>query len=381
LNSLTPESMNSLTAWFRLRSVPGVGNYLFKRLMDRFDSPEGVFQSSIDALQSVDGISRRLAAAIKGHPLTSAVKKELALIARSDYSIITMNDPGFPGLLLEIPDPPPFLYVYGDLGNGVRNIAVVGSRSATDYGRVTAQKLCSEMASAGFTIVSGLALGIDTAAHQGALAAGGRTIAVLGTGLEQVYPAANRHLCHQIAKSGAVITELPLKAGPDAQHFPVRNRIISGISLGTVVVEAARKSGSLITARLAAEQNREVFAVPGNVNSAKSVGTHFLIKQGAKLVETVDDIFEEFPQAVTHPTAASSTAGTEWRQGPPLSSEEQRVLSALGPYPIHIDALVRNLDTEPGKLSAVLMQMELKGLVEQTPGKMFAIAIRYPQQR
>ncbi|AQV03017.2 DNA-processing protein DprA [Desulfococcus multivorans] len=373
LDPLASESLNSLTAWFRLRSVPGVGNYLFKRLVDRFGSPDEVFQAAIEVLQSVDGVSRRLAVAIKAHPLTEAVKKELALLKRSAYSIITMNDPDYPGLLLEIPDPPPFLYVYGDLGDGMHNIAVVGSRSATAYGRATARKLCSEIASAGFTVVSGLALGIDTAAHEGALAAGGKTIAVLGTGLDQVYPAANRHLCHQIARSGAVITEFPLKAGPDAHHFPVRNRIISGISLGTVVVEAARKSGSLITARLAAEQNREVFAVPGSVHSTKSVGTHFLIKQGAKLVETVDDIFEEFPTAVTHATAGSSTLGTERSQDPLLSAEERRVISALGPYPIHIDALVRSLDMDAGKLSAVLMQMELKGLVVQAPGKMFLI--------
>lgn len=347
--------------------------------MDRFQAPDRVFQASHEELLAVDGVTGRLAAAIKGHPLTDAVKKELALIDRSDYSIITMTDPDYPGLLIEIPDPPPFLYVYGRLGDCSRNIAVVGSRNATAYGRFTAERLCSEMAAAGMAIVSGMALGIDTAAHKGALAAGGKTIAVLGTGLERVYPAVNQDLFHRIAESGAVITEFPLKAGPDAHHFPVRNRIISGISLGTIVVEAARKSGSLITARLAAEQNREVFAVPGNVHSAKSAGTHLLIKQGAKLVETVADVFEELPHAVTShmarnqiPPEAVLPVGTP--EGlPPLSADEQQVMSALGPYPVHIDVLVRSLGVDPGALSAILMRMELKGIVAQTPGKMFSI--------
>lgn len=348
--------------------------------MDRFQAPDRVFQASHGELLAVDGVTGRLAAAIKGHPLTDAVKKELALIDRSDYSIITMTDPDYPGLLIEIPDPPPFLYVYGRLGDCSRNIAVVGSRNATAYGRFTAERLCSEMAAAGMAIVSGMALGIDTAAHKGALAASGKTIAVLGTGLERVYPAANRDLFHRIAESGAVITEFPLKAGPDAHHFPVRNRIISGISLGTIVVEAARKSGSLITARLAAEQNREVFAVPGNVHSAKSAGTHLLIKQGAKLVETMADVFEELPHAVTShmarnqiPPEAVLPVGAPKGLPPTLSADEQQVMSALGPYPVHIDVLVRSLGADPGALSALLMRMELKGIVAQAPGKMFFI--------
>lgn len=373
------ESISRLEPWFRLRSVPGVGNLLFRRLMDRFQTPDRVFASSSGELASVEGVSDRLAAAIHGQPVTDAVRKELAEIGRSDYSVVTMNDPGYPDLLLRIPDPPPFLYVHGALGDCSRCIAVVGARSATAYGRYTAEKLCREMTGAGITIVSGLARGIDTAAHRGALAAGGRTIAVLGTGLSRIYPEANRELVRRIAASGAVITEFPLNAGPDPHHFPVRNRIISGISLGTVVVEAARKSGSLITARLAAEQNREVFAVPGNVHSAKSAGTHYLIKQGAKLVETAADIFEELPEDVrrrlAHHLEGSETdpTGRPRREAPPLTPEEARVAAALGPYPVHIDLLVRSLGMDPGALSALLMRMELKGAVVQTPGKMFSI--------
>lgn len=347
--------------------------------MDRFQSPERVLAASSEALASVEGVSERLAAAIQGQPLTNAVQKELEEIGRSDYSVVTMNDPGYPDLLLQIPDPPPFLYVHGTLGDCSCCIAVVGARNATAYGRYTAEKLCREMAEAGVTIVSGLARGIDTAAHRGALAAGGRTIAVLGTGLARIYPEANRELVRRIAASGAVITEFPLKAGPDAHHFPVRNRIISGISLGTVVIEAARKSGSLITARLSAEQNREVFAVPGNVHSAKSAGTHFLIKQGAKLVETAADIFEELPEEVRNrlswspPGLGTGSTDRPLKEPPPLTPEEARVASALGPYPVHIDFLVRSLGMDPGSLSAILMRMELKGAVIQTPGKMFSI--------
>jgi DNA processing protein len=344
--------------------------------MDRFGSPERVFQASPGDISGVEGVSARLAGAIHRHPLTDAVKKELDLIDRSDYSIIPMNDPGYPALLLEIPDPPPFLYVYGNLGDCMGNIAVVGSRSATPYGRATAERLSSEMAAAGATIVSGLARGIDTAAHRGALAAGGKTIAVLGSGLERIYPAVNHDLFHEIAASGAVITELPLKAGPDGHHFPVRNRIISGISLGTVVVEAARKSGSLITARLALEQNREVFAVPGSVRSSKSAGTHYLIKQGAKLVEAAADVFEELPPtaklSADAPPKAAGTTEAPLQEAMALSPEERQVMDALNPYPVHIDVLVRQLDMEAGRISAILLQLELKGLANQAPGKMFS---------
>lgn len=379
LTDLESPSPGGLEPWFRLRSVPGVGNLLFRRLMDRFQSPERAFAASSIELASVEGVSERLAAAIHAQPLTDAVRKELAEISRSDYSVVTMNDPGYPGLLLQIPDPPPFLYVHGALGDCSCCIAVVGARNATAYGRYTAEKLCREMAGAGITVVSGLARGIDTAAHRGALAAGGRTIAVLGTGLARIYPEANRELVRRIAASGAVITEFPLKAGPDAHHFPVRNRIISGVSLGTVVVEAARKSGSLITARLSAEQNREVFAVPGNVHSAKSAGTHYLIKQGAKLVETAADILEELPAEVRGRLAwrprdaETASADRPARETPPLTPEEARIAAALGPDPIHIDLLVRSLGMDPGTLSALLMRMELKGAVIQAPGKMFSI--------
>lgn len=219
-----------------------------------------------------------------------------------------------------------------------------------------------------------MARGIDTAAHEGALMGKGRTIAVLGSGLEQIYPAENRELFQKISENGAVISEFPLSALPEAHHFPQRNRIISGLSLGTLVVEATRNSGSLITARLAAEQNREVFAIPGSIQSFKSVGTHILIKQGAKLVEHVQDILDELNlqnRALSLDGGESEMAAV--RPLPPLSEAETLVFSALSPYPIHCDELVRRLSLTSGKLMAILLQLEVKGLVQQTAGNCFSI--------
>jgi DNA processing protein len=222
-----------------------------------------------------------------------------------------------------------------------------------------------------------MARGIDTAAHEGALAAEGHTIAVLGSGLQNIYPAINRDLFHQIAKRGAVISEFPLDTEPDAHNFPRRNRIISGMALGTVVVEATKNSGSLITARLAVEQNREVFAVPGSIESYKSKGTHALIKQGAKLVENVADIFEEIAHLVSVPAERDLSAqGGKTSLSLSLSSEEATVFESLGPYPVHIDEIVRKLDMQPGKISSLLLQLELKGVVRQSPGKYFSVNVK-----
>ena len=273
-----------------------------------------------------------------------------------------------PRLLREIPDPPPLLYVYGSLADIRYPISVVGSRKATTYGRKAARSVCRQLAGNGASIVSGMASGIDTGRSRGG--SGGRGTNGRGCsdrGLNNIYPAQNRYLFHRIAEQGAVITEFNMNARPDAHHFPMRNRIISGISLGTVVVEAARKSGSLITARLAAEQNREVFAVPGNIHCATARGTHDLIKQGAKLVETADDIIEEIaPQlAGTEPVPAGS------KKPPELSIEEQRAFEAIDAYPVHIDDLARQLGQPAGPLAGILAQLELKGVICQEPGKFF----------
>ena len=357
--------------WFVLKSVPGIGNHLFKRLIDCFNSPENVFEASGKDLLEVEGITPRLVAAIKHHKVRDSVKKDLDLVIKKGYKIVTMADTDYPSLLLQIPDPPPFLYVFGSLNGSSKNIAVVGSRNATEYGISTTRRLCKNLALLNMTIVSGMAIGIDSAAHQGALTAKGNTIAVLGSGLEIIYPAENRKLFHMIAENGAVISEFSLLTEPEPHNFPIRNRIISGISLGTVVVEATKRSGSLITARLAAEQNREVFAIPGSIHSFKSTGTHTLIKQGAKLVEHAQDIMEELSHVIDTPHEEGRMGSQAMEKLPRLSSEESIVFEALGAYPVHIDDLARKLSMKSGKLSSILLQLELKGIVHQSPGKIF----------
>ncbi len=363
----------TLLPWFGLKSVPGVGNLLFKRLIDRFRQPQAVFEASAEELLQVEGMSQRLATAILTYSIPDAIRRELDRLALTEYQIVTLVDSDYPLLLREIPDPPPFLYVFGKLPLTTRAIAVVGSRNATDYGLHTTRRLCADLAVRQLVIVSGMARGIDTAAHEGALQGQGKTVAVLGSGLERIYPSQNKGLFHRIAENGAVISEFALQAEPEAHHFPLRNRIISGMCLGTVVVEASGQSGSLITARLAAEQNREVFAVPGSVQSFKSIGTHTLIKQGAKLVEHAQDILDELPQVQT---TVPATASQPQNPLPPLSPMEAEICAAMGPYPVHIDDLGRKTLVEPGKLAGILLQLELKGIVQQLPGKYFTVLQR-----
>ncbi len=364
--------MDNILPWFVLKNVPGIGDLLFKRLIDRFNSPELVLEATQEDLVEVEGITPRLVAAIKQRKIGDSVKKDLDLVMQKRYKIVTMTNTEYPPLLLQIPDPPPFLYVFGRLNGSIRNIAVVGSRNATRYGISTTRRLCHDLVKLKMTIASGMAVGIDSAAHEGALMGKGSTIAVLGSGLERVYPEQNRKLFHQIAENGAVISEFPLKTEPDAHNFPRRNRIISGMSLGTVVVEATKRSGSLITARLAAEQNREVFAVPGSIQSFKSTGTHTLIKQGAKLVEHAQDIMEELSHMIKTPVGKNNPADNKIKKISRLSPDERLVFESLEPYPVHIDDIDRKLSIEAGRLSSILLQLELKGIAQQSPGKLFS---------
>lgn len=362
--------MATLRPWFALKSVPGVGNLIYRRLVEQFGSPEAVFGAEDAALLAVQGVTSRLAAAIRRHRVPEAVDRELELVHKNGFSLVTLTDRYYPSLLRQIPDPPPFLYVYGALPVDGLNIAVVGSRNATGYGISTTRRLCRDLAGRQVTIVSGMARGVDTAAHAGTIAGGGATVAILGTGLNRIYPRENQGLFHQIAENGAVVSELPLDSGPDAHHFPARNRIISGMCHGTVVVEATGRSGSLITARLAAEQNREVFAVPGNIHSFKSVGTHSLIKQGAKLVANAGDILEEFEHIRIHDRETGPASQVKI---PPLTDEEAMVIDILEAEPVHIDDLARQFSLAAGRLSGLLLQLELKGLVDQSPGKRFCL--------
>jgi DNA processing protein len=362
----------ALLPWFLLKTVPGIGNHLFKRLVDRFGSPERALQATEQDLQAIEGMNRPLVRRMKTHRAQPSVRQDMALAAQKGVRIVTMTDPDYPALLLHIPDPPPFLYVRGTLESQCKTVAVVGSRIATRYGLSMATRLSAELAACGVTVVSGMARGIDTAAHEGALQSGGRTVAVLGSGLENVYPAENRKLFQSIIRNGAVVSEFPMLAKPEPHNFPIRNRIISGMSYGTVIVEASKNSGSLITARLAAEQNRDVFAVPGSVQSFKSIGTHTLIKQGAKLVENAQDVLEEIAGPLYEGARPTDRHPFTKQEPPALSTEEAVVCGALEPYPVHIDDLGRKLSMAPGKLASILLRLELNGIVEQSLGNFFA---------
>lgn len=371
--------MNHL-AWLSLKSVPGVGNLLFRRLIDRFEDPETVFVSSMEELAEVKGISAGIASAIRRHKLSDAVVKDYEVATKNHCRIITMKEPEYPGWLLEIPDPPPVLYVHGILPE-MAHIAIVGSRNATSYGISNAGRIAGELVGYGSCIVSGLARGIDTAAHTGAMDVGGKTVAVLGSGLGNIYPSENRELAYQIALNGAVISEFPYMSAPEPRNFPMRNRIISGLSVGTLVVEAAKKSGSLITARLAAEQNREVFALPGDVRSSKSSGTHSLLKQGAKLVESAQDVIEELGHIFipgsfdkkNDPEYGDENSAKLKKNNLGLDFDEMSVIDVLDLYPVHIDDLHRKVKVDSGRLSGILLKLELLGLVKQSTGKMFSI--------
>jgi len=364
--------MDRLIPWMLLKEVPGIGCLLAKRLLERFGSPEGIFAATDRELLAVEGISSKLLESLRRVRVTDVLRREIDRARKLEIRLMPLSDPDYPALLREIPDPPLILYCKGNPKNLAPAVAVVGSRNATSYGVTTTRSMAVDLVRCGVVIVSGLARGIDTAAHEGALMGGGRTAAVLGSGLERIYPAENRRLFDRIVEQGCVLSEFCLDAEPDAFHFPMRNRIISGLCLGTLVVEASKHSGSLITARLALEQNREVFAVPGNIHSFKSTGTHTLIKSGAKLVEHVGDILEELRIGVP----PASGYGAAWPiDGPPadLDPEEAHVAAHLSVYPMVMDELVRRTKLSAGKLAAVLMRLELKGVCRKVPGNQYAL--------
>lgn len=345
--------------WIALSMVPGIGPVLFKRLLDRFGSPERVFKSPLPLLKGVEGVGERLSAEIHSFRQWKDAEDEVAKAYSFGAAIVTMTDDEYPKNLLNIYDPPPYLYVKGRLLAGERSMAVVGSRFASQYGKIVAEGISRDLAKNGFTVVSGMARGIDTAAHKGAMAASGRTIAVLGSGIDVAYPPENKGLYEEICRNGAVVSELPMGAEPLSEHFPARNRIISGISMGVLIVEASLKSGSLITAACAAEQGREVFAVPGNINSNGSKGTNKLIKDGAKLVEGAGDILEEFDSRPNNPKTTID-----------LSKEEASVMDVLT-EPVQIDEIATLSGMDVRSVSAILLNLELSGTVRQLPGMVF----------
>lgn len=358
--------------WLALKSVPGVGNRTFKRLLTSFGTPENVFNASPEELLATKAAGPHAISGIRNFKRGDEIRKEIAEIKRRGFQMISFADAEYPQYLRHIPDPPPILYINGECMPEIEPaIGIVGSRNPTQYGTTMTKELSIGLVERGFTIVSGMARGIDTAAHKGALSAQGKTVAVLGSGLGRIYPAENEKLYYKIAERGAVISEFPLHAEPEPHHFPVRNRIISGMTRGTVIVEATTRSGSLITARCAMEQGREVFAVPGSVRSFKSTGTHRLIKEGAKLVENVTDIIEELGPTDSQQGICTEAKVLSADAFEALSAKERKVLRVLNPYPVHIDTIIRHASLSAGEVSGILLQLEIKGIVEQMPGKLF----------
>jgi DNA processing protein len=355
--------MNQSRSWISLTETPGLSGRAVRELIGRFGSPAAVFDATANELTSVPGMTPELADAILRREPQAGAEAERRL-ADLGARLVPFTDPAFPAALRELPGMPPVLYVTGALSpRDERAVAVIGSRRSTPYGRLVAERLAGELALEGITVVSGLARGIDTVAHRAALEAGGRTIAVLGCGIDRIYPRENRSLRGEVAERGAVVTEFGLGAPPLARNFPARNRIISGLSLGVVAVEARMRSGVLSTVRWALEQGREVFAVPGNIDSPASEGTNFLIQEGAKLVRKVEDILEEFGIERT----AHGLCGAERE----LTEEESALVERLSSVPTHIDSIVREMRLSVADALGLLLVLEMKGMVRQVAGKSF----------
>ena len=364
-------SSEEIFSWVGLYLVPGLGNTSFKLLLETFGSAGAVFKAGFSELVKVSGVREPIARKIVNREFSSDPEKEIRRAEACNARIIRYSDPAYPRQLREIHAPPMLLYVKGrDLPIHQTFVGIVGSRNATHYGLKVSEKLGFGLARRGAGVVSGLAKGIDSAAHKGCLRARGLTVAVIGTGIDRVYPSPNKKLSEEIAEKGTIVSEFPMGSPPEPRNFPIRNRIISGLSRGVAVVEATRNSGSLITASLALEQGREVFAVPGSIDSFKSMGSHFLIKQGAALIENADDILEGLGfsrRPVQQDCMFDDTNDSELQ----LSDVERKIYRVLGDYPMHIDEIVRQGGMDAGEVSGALMELELKGLARQLMGKMF----------
>ncbi|HTJ97744.1 MAG TPA: DNA-processing protein DprA [Rhodocyclaceae bacterium] len=351
-----------LAAWLRLTFAPGIGGQAQRALLQAFGLPPAIFKAGGSEIRNV--IGDKLAEVLASYDADAEIDGALEWANTPGNHLITLADPAYPPALLETTDPPILLYAKGNI-ELLQNpmLAVVGSRNATRQGELDAESFSKHLAAAGLTIVSGMALGIDAAAHRGGLQHPASTIAVIGTGIDRIYPARNDKLAHEIADKGLIISEFALGMGPLSNNFPRRNRIIAGLGRGCLVVEAAERSGSLITARLAAEIGRDVFAIPGSIHSSLAHGCHKLIRQGAKLVETAHDVLEELAwEDVVHPIPHLNL------ESPPANKEELNVINALGAAPCDLESLVERTGLTPDALLAMLLPMELDGLIASLPG-------------
>ncbi len=358
-------------AWLSLKLIPDLGNRSLLRLLRHFRSASAILRAGAGELSAVPGLRDKARFALIRKAMIRPPEAEWAVLQKEGIQLVCLGDPQYPANLATIPDPPAALFVKGSFEpRDLVAIAVVGSRAASPMGMIFTERLSGDLARAGVTIISGLATGIDSAAHRGAVKAQGRTLAVLGCGLDVDYPRGHAGLRREIAQTGAILTEFPLGTPPAPGHFPMRNRIISGLALGVVVVEAAHRSGSLITARLALEQGREVFAVPGIARNYRSVGPHQLLKQGAKLVESAEDVLEEIRPAIRRSRAIEEDGQTVSHEQR-LTSEEAALLQSVHQHPQHIDEICRTLQWPVSRVMSILLALELKGEVVQLPGKYF----------
>lgn len=369
--------------WLALARAPGVGPVRFAQLLQRFITPRGVFSASYHDWVTF-GLKTTLIEYLQ-QPNWTAVKQDVAWSARPNNHIVTLEHPDYPTYLCRIHDPPPVLFVHGDCRLlSQAPLAMVGARHPSPRGELIARQFATTLSLAGFTIVSGLAIGIDAACHEGALAGTGRTIAVAGTGLDLVYPAQHLQLAHKIAQTGVLISEFPPGTPPATTNFPRRNRIISGLSVGTLVVEAAAKSGSLITARYAAEQGREVFAIPGDLSNVLAKGCHALIKNGAKLVENENDVIEELliylpltrpssstPPSAIKPVPAAPPPTAALSTLPEVSLDQDNLLKYMNTEAISVDRLVDMSGLTANAISSMLLILELQGVVKSVSGGLY----------
>jgi DNA processing protein len=351
--------------WLELAMSPGVRPNHVPALMESFGDIDGIFEAGLLELGAC-GIGGEAAGSINTRAGRDAAEQEAARLEKKDVRLIHHESDSYPPLLRRIADPPPVLYCLGDLRSGVEAcVAIVGSRKASSYGVQAAHRLAGDLAARGVTVVSGMARGIDQAAHNGALEAGGRTVAVIGSGLGRIYPSGSERLVERITSSGAVVSEFSYDTPPSKITFPQRNRIVSGMSYATVVVEASERSGALITARLALEQDRELLAVPGPISSRTSIAPNYMIKRGAKLVQRAEDIIDELPGRVRH----KLDAAPEEKPTPELEGAEARVLEQLSvDSPAHIDIIARRVGMSTADLSLILLGLEMKSLARQLPG-------------
>ena len=350
-------------AWASLQLIPGLSSRALVALLKAFGGPAEVLAASRASLGK--WVSAELASAIASGGAPDELSRSLAWLAESGHALVAWDDPAYPAALLTITDPPPVLHYAGKLELLNRPaLAIVGSRNATPQGRENAEAFAAALSAAGLTIVSGLAQGIDAAAHRGGLAGAGNSVAVVGTGIDRIYPPGNKALAQRLAEEGGLLSQFTLGTPPVPGNFPRRNRVISGLVRGVLVVEATPNSGSLITARFAAEQGREVFAIPGSIHSPFSKGCHRLIKEGAKLVETAQDVLEELGLA---PAGASVKPGA----APPADGDAARVLAALGYDPVDVDTLAQRTGLAASAIAVALVELELRGQVAPLPGGAF----------